>query len=128
MITTVRQLYASVTTSTDNAANLTIVKRGVISAVHILQTINTVTDNANAQSEISFFPVFQGTTNDPNGPIFSIATVLNVLTSGIYEGVVRDSIGGIAIPVEPGMKVYINTSNASVSPHTVLAQIYVTTS
>lgn len=126
MVTTVRQLFVSSTTSTDNAANLQFVKRGHITAVHLAVQTDNNTDGDQWVAEVSFFPTFQGQTNDPNGPIITLHGLFNVLTSGATSGSHNASISGIAIPVEPGMKAYINTLITSTDICRVIAQIYVT--
>ena len=127
MRTTVRQLAASVSSDTDNAANFQFVKRAVITAVSIDAALNSVTDNDAANIEISFFPTYQGATNDVNGPICTARGLVNLLTSGMYLGRIWKVINGIAIPVEPGMRCYLNVEVGGSPSVNINAQVYVTT-
>ena len=56
MQTTVRQLYASMSASTDNAANLQFVKRGHITGIHMALRVDGAADGDGGFVEVSFFP------------------------------------------------------------------------
>lgn len=126
MVTTVRQLYAAPTSSTDNAANLQFVKRGMITAIALSVALNSAADNDGTFAEVSFFPTFQGITNDPNGPLLTVLARTNLSTNGGFGLGQTQSVSGIAIPVEPGMKAYLNCSITGTLTLYILAQLYIT--
>lgn len=127
MRTTVRQLYATASATGDNQANLQIVKKGVISAIQYTAALDVTTDGVIAHIECSFAPTFQGATNDPLGPIAQIKFTNNLVTSGMTGNSVNNCISGIAIPVEPGMLLYVNSSLSGTVTYRANFLIYVTT-
>lgn len=127
MTTIVRQLFATATADADNVANLQFVRRANITAVRMNVRSNSETDASAYMSELSFFPSSQSLVNDPNGPILTLTGFNNLVTSGMTMNADSDGITGIAIPVEPGMKVYLNFDVTGTIQIWVLAQIYVTT-
>jgi len=127
MRTTVRQLYASAAASGDNAASLQIVKKGVISAIVASVSFDSITDGGIVNLELSTAPVFQGVTNDPLGPLLQVKSVNNLLTSGMTNASQNFSVGNIAIPVEPGVLLYINANVTGTVTYRCAFLIYVTT-
>lgn len=127
MVTTVRQLFASVSADANNAANLQFVKRGVITAIRGSIRADVDSNAAAFYAECSFFPTSQVNVNDPNGPLLSFQGLNNLVTSGMTFNAIHDGISGIAIPVEPGMKAYLNLDITGTITVNMLVQIYVTT-
>lgn len=127
MQTIVRQLFASASADADNAANLQFVKKGLITAVRIAVRVDADTNGAAFYTECSFFPSSQATVNDPNGPLITLLGLNNLATSGMTCNAFTDSVSGIAIPVEPGMKAYINVDVTGTITVNTIVQLYVTT-
>lgn len=108
MQTRIYQIYTS--SSQANAASATIIARGVITGVKWVTTLDSVTDNASLDAELSFSSTSQVATNGGQGVIDAVKTYNNVLTSGIsMEGINQQTIG-LQIPVQPGNILYLNTS------------------
>lgn len=126
MVTTVRQLYGAPTGSADNVANLQFVKRGTITAIALSVALNSATDNDAVYAELSLFPTFQGNTNDPNGPLLTVFARTNFVTSGGMGLGETQTVSGIAIPVEPGMKAYLNVVITGTLTLYAVGQLYVT--
>lgn len=127
MRTTVRQLYGTGTASGDNVANLDFAKRGFITAIQAAIAWDCTTDGVIGHIELSMVPSFQGSTNDVLGPMMQLKTTNNLVTSGMTNTGFPAFVSGIAIPVEPGMKAYINASLSGTVTYRVTFLLYVTT-
>lgn len=119
MVTAIRQLYANITTAADNIANIQIVRKGIITSIYGSTRINSVTDDGSAIAELSFFPSIQNTTNDAAGPLMTLQAAVNLSTNGAFLGAVNVAHTGLSIPVEPGMRLYVNGTVANATAPTL---------
>lgn len=109
MITKVRKLYASGTSTTNAAAQIDILRDGIIHGLLFSVRMATTTDGSSARWELSFASTSQLATNDTVGPIASVALTYEIATSGGMDLAKVVPITGLAIPVRSGDRLYIHS-------------------
>ncbi len=125
MKTTVFSMVVATSASTDAAAQIQIPRRGFITGWHLkLDTVDTTNGNAH-NFELSLTPAYQGATNDALQTLDIVGLgVVNLTAIGVFK-YLSDSVAvtGLAIPVEAGTRVYINTNQAATA-QTNIAKVF----
>lgn len=112
MITRLRALRSNTAASTDNAASIQLVKRGLIVGVNLVLRVDSAADNESYDVELCFFPTFQSGANDGAGIIAVAGLANNFVTSGLSATGQVIFVSGIAIPVDAGTRLYLNTTQS----------------
>jgi hypothetical protein len=112
MQTRIYQLYS--TASQANAANFTIIARGVLTAVKWVVSQDSLSDNALVSAELSFQQTSQLATTGAVGVVDSVVLFQNVQAAPVGQSFnsVNQLTNGLRIPVVPGNILYLNTSNS----------------
>lgn len=121
----VYKLYGSFTASTNALASITVAKTGKIRHVKWSATLDAVTDNAKATTELSFFPTSFIGANDTAGPIDQIAAQANFATSGLNFAGINQQTQDLDIPVGMGEKLYLNTVVSGTVGQDVTCFVYI---
>lgn len=101
------KLYANITASGNNLANVTIVKSGRIKSIRWDLLMNSVVDNDGVEAELSLYPASMIGSSDSAGALDQISTISN----GTAGGDARASKQSLVdIPVGQGEKLYLNSS------------------
>lgn len=111
MVTKAYKLYTA--TAANAAASLIIQRRGVITAIKWAAQLDNSGDNTGLNAELSFTPTGQVTTNDTIGPIDQVKGIQNVGAAGVSWTAVNTVTNGLAIPVNAGDRLYLNTGACS---------------
>lgn len=128
MRTTIYKLYANFTSSQNGLASLTIPRGGRITAITGRLRVVGPANAAQVLAELSFLPTAQATVNDARGVLAEVGYSFAMTTSGASPTDEHVVLTGIAIPVNVGDRLYVNTTvSGSVSSGTSVAYfVYVT--
>ncbi len=104
-------------------AQLDIQFDGVITAIHGSIVNNGTSNAAFSNAEVSFLSVNTIDTNDTRGSLFTLGTKVALVTSGMNNNAANSGIGGLAIAVNAGERLWLHmTATASVATN---ANIYI---
>lgn len=108
MRTRVYKLYGSVSATTNAAAQITVQRPGIISAILFSGRVDGLTNDTAVYWELAFGSTSQIAVNDTQGSLAECSYYINTLTSGIIDGAIQSLVNGIAIPVAAGDRLYLN--------------------
>jgi len=110
----VYKLAGTATGGTENAlAQLDIQFDGLITAIHGAMRATIAANTEFAQTEISFISTNTVGSNDTRGSLFMMKAQIALLTSGVANTGVNVSIGGLAVVVTAGERLWMHTVNTA---------------
>lgn len=113
MQTRIYKLAIPSTGATSNALVQVIIQRdALLLGVFFGINVDSITDNAELTVELSTVSTGQTTTNDTQGPIASVTSRSNFVTSGLTFGQVNSYVGPIGLSLQDGDRLYINVAVA----------------
>ena len=101
------QLYATGSASGNNLANVTIPTAGQIRRVNSALRVDSITDNAGLDFELSLASAAQTTVNGALNPFLAISWGGNFVTSGLAHWASNDSFP-VMVPIRAGDQIYMN--------------------
>lgn len=122
----VYKLYGAGSGGVENAlAQIDIQFDGEIEALALDAFADMDADGEFFSCEVSFLSTNTITVNDARGSLLSGRTQMHISTSGISNGQVNHSVGGLSIPVSAGERVFLHLSASAGLASQANAYVYV---
>jgi len=109
----------------DGLAQLDVQFDGVITAISGAMRWTATTNADYAQAEVSFISTNTVGSNDTRGSLFQMKDQIRIGAEGTSKTSVNYSVGGLAIAVNAGERLWLHTVTSTGEPATVDVYIYV---
>lgn len=119
------QLYASISASANNAAEITVARSGRIRGIAFAVRGGGASDGDICDLEVSFTPASQVASNDAQGVLATRRFSIDVLTSGTIMFNENSYVGPLDIEVQTGQKIYLNAVESGTATWLANILIYI---